>query len=499
MAQATGQPTVMQWIKHLLGEIDKQTRYAEPFERRYANEHILPFLAKEYAEVYPGIVIASADGRTVDSVITGSMLSMLDVPKTGTAAVVVDALVERLILSGIACPGNAEATKLLQAAWEDNDLDVMHQEGTRESLIGARAFVSIAREVNGPRAVVGIEHASQAAVHRMATAPYDVDAYLKIWRDEWTGNRAGLLRLPGLDYSLTEGDIERPDPDGSDVSSRWTWGEPEKTGLGGVPVVELAPRSRLLKEPTSEIDRITTAIDILDLIEGLMVFAGHFGAVPIRYGKGLDIPRDPKDPTKPLLGEDGKPMLGFKPRADHFWGSTSKDADFGQLEPAGLDSFVTWADHAAGVVRRQTKLPSSYFSLDLKSHMSGELLKVDEAPMVRRVGSMGEHGPLNQSWRRAGQWILEIEDPALAKQARVKPQWIDPETRIESQQIDGFQKVVASGLGVKASAQQLLGWPPDVIAAAVAEGQAARDAESGIDPDFERITRGFLDASGIGA
>jgi hypothetical protein len=52
------------------------------------------------------------------------------------------------------------------------------------------------------------------------------------------------------------------------------------------------------------------------------VFAGHFGAVPIRFATGLTVPRDPKDPTKPLLGPDGKPVIPFKPRADHFWAST---------------------------------------------------------------------------------------------------------------------------------------------------------------------------------
>ena len=468
-------PTVMQWIKYLLAQIDAQTKYAAPFERRYCNEHILPFLAREYAEVYPGLLIASADGRVVDSVVTGSLHSMLDVPKTGTAAVVVDALSERFVLDGLTSD-DKDAAKLLEQAWEDNDLDVMHHEGHRESLIAARSFGSVAREQNGSRAVVGIESATQAAVHRMQSPPYDVDAYLKVWTDEWTGKRRGLLRLPGFDRNLIESDVEVRDPEGSGEVSRWVVdGDPIATNLPGVPVVEFAPRSRLLKEPTSEIDRITTSVDIIDLIEGLLVFAGHFGAVPIRWAKGLDIPRDPKDPTKPLLGPDGKPNLGFKPRADHFWGSTSKDAAFGQLEPAGLASFVTWADHAAGVLRRQTKLPSAYFSLDLKSHMSAELLKTDEAPMVRRVRAMGENGGLNASWRRLGRWILAVESPS--SRAKTKPRWLDPETRIESQTVDQFQKVVASGMGVRTAAEKILGWDRETIDAAVDEAQDAARVE----------------------
>lgn len=462
--------TVMQWTKHLLEKIDQQKAYSAGFQRRYANEHILPFLAREYAEVYPGLIVAaagsSAAGGTETAMITGNLFSALDVPKTGTAAVVVDAVVERLLVGGLDVTGDETASKLLASAWEASDLDVMHQEGHRESLIDGRAFASAARERDGERAVVGIESATQAAVHRSQSPPYDVDAYLKVWTDEWTGARVGMLRLDGQDQPLREDSAVHEDPEGSGVSSRWVPdGEPISTGIRGVPVVELAPRARLLKEPTSEIDRIVTSVDVIDLIEGLMVFAGHFGAVPIRYATGLTVPRDPKDPTRPLLDKDGKPAIGFKPRADHFWADTNHEAKFGQLEPAGLASFVTWADHAAGVIRRQTKLPSAYFSLDLKSHMSAELLKVDEAPMVRRMNGIGRMGTLNQSWRRLGRIILDIESPST--RGRVAPRWVDPETRIESQQVDQATKLIASGYDMKVVAEQVLRWEPDVIAAAV--------------------------------
>ena len=495
----------MQWVKYLLAKIEKQERYARPYERRYCNEHILPFLQREYAQVYPGLLIASADGRVVDSVVTGSLHSMLDVPKSGTAGIVVDALTERLVIGGLTAPDDAAAAELLEAAWEDNDLDVMHHEGHREALIAGRSFASVAREQNGRRAVVGIESASQAAVHRMQSAPYDVDAYLKVWTEEWTGDRVGLLRLPGYDYDLIEGNVDQIDPDGSGEMSRWVVsGEPRPTGLPGVPVVELAPRARMMKEPISEIDPIASLIDIIDLVEGLLVFAGHFGAVPIRYAKGIDIPRDPKDPTKPLLGADGKPLVGFNPRADHMWFG-GKDTDFGQLEPAGLASFVTWAEHASAKVRAKTALASTYFSLDLKSHMSAELLKTDEAPMVRRIRRMGEAGSLNHSWRRLGQWILAIESPG--KQYRVQPRWEDPETRIESLMVDMVVKLSTAGMGIQTVAEQLLDWDKETIQKAVEEYDnreaqlmgSGSDAFSLLDPTTRSMLKGLPSAVGTGA
>lgn len=470
--------TLVEWIHRLEAKIEAQRKYIEPFEQRYSNDYVLPFLVREYQEVYPGIIVSSPGGGA-QTVKTLNFGSTLDVPRTGTAGVIVDALAERLVLEGLGSADDLEVSKKLQLAWEGNDLDVMHHEAHREALIGGRSYASIARESSGDRAVVGIESATQVAIAREQFPPYDVTAGLKVWTDEWTGAVHGLLRMPGVDYRLVKTSEEMLDPDGSGLTTRWRIESKQSTGLSGVGFVEFAHRARLLKEPSSEIDRLVTAIDILDLIEGLMVFAGHFGAVPIRYGTGLELTPDPDDPSKPLLGPDGKPALGFVAKANAFWGNTGEHAKFGQLTPAGLTSFVEWADHVAGVVRRQTKLPSAYFSLDLKSHMSADLLKTDEAPMLRRVLAMGRDGSLNASWRKLGQLILEIEAPG--ERVPVQPRWVNPETRLESQTVDQFTKLVASGLGVATTAEKVLGWDQETIDKAVKE---ARGDQVGFNPDF---------------
>lgn len=478
-------PTVMQWTLFLLARIEEQKRYSDPFERRYCNEYVLPFLVKEYREVY---------GTGVDAV-----WPVLSPPKTGTGAVVIDALVERLTVQG-ATSDDPRVARLMQDAWEDNDLDTMHREAHREALIKSRSFAQVHRSTDG-RAIVGIESPEQMAVHRQSAPPYDVDASLKITTDEWTGKRRGLLRLPGRDIKLVEGDVAVNDPEEPEARmSRWVVdtasedGGETATRLPGVPDVEFARQARLLKQPVSEIEPIQTLVDISDLIEGLLVFAGHFGAVPIHYATGLTVPRDPKDPTKPLLGVDGKPVLPFRPRADHFWGDSNPEARFGQLQPADLASFVTWANHVGGRIRAKTSVASTYFSLDLKSHMSAELLKTDEAPMVRRVLSMGRDGAFGQSWRRLQRYMLMVEEPA--SQARVRPRWADPETRVEAQATDSAQKLVASGYGVRAVAEKVLGWDPEFVAAAVAEGEAARARLEGLkqqgDATLERIARDLI-------
>lgn len=477
-------PTVMQWVKHLLEKIDTQAAYAAPFEKRYNNEFILPFIAAEYREVY---------GTRVDS-----MLTAINPPRTGVAGITVDALTDRLTIAG-ATSDNADAARVVEQAWEDNDLDVMYREAHREALIKSRAFGQLDVAADGEHAVVGIEAAEQMAVHRMPHPPYDVDAALKVSVDEWTGKRRGRLFLReehalGVKVrkiDVTEGTTAQPDPEGSAVMSRWVAGPESEWRLPWVPVVEFPSKPRLLAEPVSEIDHIASLVDIADLVEGLMVFAGHFGAVPIRWAKGLDVMRDPKNPSKPLLGPDGKPMIGFNPRADHMWVSTSKDAAFGQLEPAGLASFVTWAEHVSSRIRAKTQVASTYYSMDLKSHMSAELLKTDEAPMVRRVNGMGRDGAFNQAWRRLNRMILAIERPDLAG-ARVPPRWASAETRIESQDADRFSKLV-SHLSPRLLAEDVLGWSPERAKQAVDEAEAMKVRMQNTDLDPYLIA-GALDA-----
>lgn len=467
-------PTVLGWVRHLEQKIKEQAAYEAPFNKRYRNEHVLPFIEAEYREVY--------GGGAVDQLLA------IRPPKSGIAAIGIDAITERLRIVQAVTNGTSDdekrAAQLVNTAWEDSDLAVMHPEAHREAQIGGRAWGLVTREKAGSRSIGSVESARQCAGHRMSAPPYDTDAWLKIGADEWTGKRTALLELPGLEYDLVEGDVPLPDPDDPHAPhTKWkVVGDPRPTGLTYVPAFEFPHTPRLLDAPQSEIERIATEVDIVDLIEGLLVFAGHFGAVPIRYAENLHVPRDPDDPTKPLTGPDGKPAIGLNPRADHFWvGSPALDSDgkpigpvkFGQLTPASLDGFVKWADHAAGKIRAQTKVASTYYSLELKSHMSAELLKTDEAPMVRRLRNMGEHGAFGSSWRRFMQTMLAFEDPTLARKVRVRPLWEDPNTRIESAAVDAFQKATSSGIGVRAAAQEFLGWSPEKAEQAAKEYEDA--------------------------
>lgn len=476
-------PTILEWVKKLEAQIDEQKKYAAPWENRYDNKFALPFIAREYREVYGDKLDAMA---MIDTI--------LEAPKTGTAAITIDALVERLTIVGTTSEDPATAAAI-RDGWDENALGVMHHEAHREAVLRSRSFGWISRSSDGRRGIVTIESSEQCAAHRMLAPPYDVDAFMKILRDEWTGVWTAKLLLANplggyQEIDLRQGDKVVKDPQGSGIQSRWAVTS-EVSRTGPLPVVEFTHRARLLKPPMSEIEPIYTLVDLADLIEGLMVFAGHFGAVPIRWGTGIDIARDPKDPNKPLLGPDGKPAMGFKPRADHFWFTSNEKGNFGQMVPASLDTYVSWAQWTRSLLRSKTKIASTYYAFDLKSHMTAELLKTDEAPMVRLIRSLGQHGTFDYSWRRLLTMLAQHEGHS----GRAEPVWDDPQTRMEAQAVDAFQKAVASGLGVVESAVRFLGWTRDDAERAREEAvEEARQQLEANDPTslLDPITRARL-------
>ena len=447
--------TPQEWAVFLANKIAEQARYAIPFEDRYRNNYVLPFVRREYDAVY---------GKTaVDKMFA------IKPPSTGVAAVVVDALTERMTVIGATDDGDGKVASAVEKCWLENDLDVMHGEAHREALIKGRSFVAVWPDDERP--IVSVEPAEQMAVYRSLVPPYNVQAALKAVQDEWSGERKAVLWLPGVMYNMSY-----------QTGAGWQVDDKQELTFNRIPVVEFQAQPRLLVEPKSIIESIASMVDVVDLIEALMVFAGHFGAVPIRWVSGLVVPRDPNDPSKPLLNSDGKPDIGFDPRADAVWVSTSSDTKFGQFTPAALDSFVVWAEHVSARIRERTGVASTYLSLDLKSHMSAELLKTDEAPMVRKIDKMCSHGSFGAAWRQVMQLMAEQIMPGEARAVKVVPRWASPSTRIETQDAAVYAQLVPT-LGAELCARKVLGWSPEEAAMGVAEASEQKVTQAQLEAE----------------
>jgi hypothetical protein len=462
-------------VAHLQAKVLEQQRYARPYRARYRGTHTPDLITDLYRDVFGTAMSAlSSFEPTVLPGLRSLMAPRVPPPRSGLASVGVDALVERLNVDAY-LTGDQAADTVLRRVVQRSDLGTMWPIALREALVSARSFLLIWPDAQG-EALISVESPEQVAVHRQQGPPYQVDAGLKVWADEWTSARRALLWTDtGERVELLEQEQERY------IGGVWSrWAEVGRvTSTSMPPLVEVADRQELTREPRSDIARIESLVDGHDVGLGLLLLGMRFGAIPIRTITGLPVPRD--ENGNPVLGPDGKPVLQFDHRSDKVWVSTETDTEFDTLAPADLSVLVGGIDALKREVRAVTALPAWSVGGDLAGGWTGETVKASEAPLVRRARTMMRG--FGDGQRRAAEFILEIEQVTGVDPLSIRVQWADPETRVEAQAVDAAQKLASMQGPLIPLLLRRIGWPEADVLEAVrlieqpAPGLAAQVAQ----------------------
>ncbi|MCW2631590.1 MAG: hypothetical protein JWR88_552, partial [Pseudonocardia sp.] len=339
------------WAEALEPRLNRQRAHAEHFDAYYSGEHQLELANELFRDVF-GTAPRSHE-RESERLL---QLHHLHAPHVNLAAIGVDAVAERLIVDGFRVGSDDDQAGAAAARdwWLGNSLDVMSSIAHVESLAKGTAAALLWPGVDG-QPVASIEDATQMVVHRRQAPPYDVDAALKVYRDEWTGADVALLWLPGRRYTLKAGDAEMI----NGVRSRWQIVE-DVAGPAFVPVVELANRARLIRPPSSQIEHVAPLVDAHTLLLADMIVAADTGAFPIRTATGIKL----------VMGSDGEPRTPFDARADHAMVSENPDAKFGTLDAANLAGYVAALDMLLREIRTLTRVPEHYYGSGAAAGMS---------------------------------------------------------------------------------------------------------------------------------
>jgi len=453
-------PPPLEWLARLLPRLKIQAAHARLYDGYYSGDRELRIVVREYRDVFG----AHADFTP---------------PKTNVSAVGVNAVAERLVVDGFRV-GEDDDSAGSQAAWDiwlRNELDVMSAVGHTESLAKGTAFLLVWPDVDG-QALISVEDPEQMVVARSGEPPYNVEAAVKLWIDEWTGQ-------PHANVYLTEGIYKYvytrsaagstaydliPDPlpitgiptPAQVIAQRMQgWQEYDFVAAppafaGKVPVVELANRARLIRAPESDLKPVAPLADTHSKILADLVIAASFGAVPIRTATGIQLPRDP---------DTGEPVSPFDVRADRAMVSENPAAKFGTLPAADLAGYVSALDVVLRDIRIITRVPQHYYGGGAGSGTSGETLKAAEASLVRRIdGALPRFG---LGWRQAIGLALAIEQPALTD-APMTVRWADTQTRVEAQQVDAAQKLEAMGVPLEIVLIEHLKMDPATVRRAMA-------------------------------
>lgn len=432
--QALGDPNdPLVWVSLLSARLHEQQAHAAFYDSYYSGERAHALARKLFQDVF------GEEGQAVPHLLP---------PEANLGKVGVDAVAERLRIDGFRVgeatdqPGGKQAWEI----WTGNDLDVMWPVAQTESLVkGTIALLTWPGVDDAP--VVSVEDPSQLVLHRLNVPPYNIDAGLKLFIDEWTGNQVGWLWRPGVRYDLKQG------------TKGWQVAN-EVTYSGSVPLEELSNRTRLLKPPSSELAGVTPLLDVYTLLMADLVVAADTGAFPIRTATGIKLARD----------SQGNPRSPFDVRVDRAMVSENPDARYGTLPPSDLAGYIAAIDMVLQQVRMLTRAPEHYYGKGAGTNVSGESLKSSESPLSWKAD--GIQGPFGSTARRTVRRTLQLANSPYAADP-ISVLWARTETRVEAQDVDAAQKLEAMGVPLEIILKETLGYPQELVARAM-NGVAAQ-------------------------
>jgi hypothetical protein len=351
-------------------------------------------------------------------------------------SIVPDAVAERLKVEGFRLGQNVAGDRQAWSIWQRNNLDAESDLVHLEALVNGEASTLTWYDDDDPSlARIWVEHPSQMIV---ASDPGDRRrrrAALKCWVDD-DGRTLATLYLPTEIWKFQAPKRYSGSP------AQWTEREvpgeknPVDNPLGVVPVVPLASRRRMLGPGVSEIASIIPVQDRINRLTLDMMVAAYFAAFKQRWATGLAIPKD----------ENNQPIEPFKAAVDHLWTSASKDSKFGEFEATDLENYVKAIEMQVQHLAVQTRTPPHY--LFLRGNMpSGESLRTAETGLVKKVRQ--RMGAFSEGWEETMRLAFQVEGKSPRGLASMETQWADPESRTESEHVDGVMKRVALGIPLR--------------------------------------------------
>lgn len=430
------------------------------------------------------------------------------------AAVVIDALNERLAVNGFRFAADDAASKAAWEIWQRNNLDAGFKRGTRLGLVKGEFSLLVWPDESGePR--IYVEDGGQVIV---ATDPADRRvrrAALKRWYDEDQRQSFATVYLPDGIYKFqmpagaaTPQRGEMPaamnrgggaGPSTSIVAvSEGAWqrrivdGEawPLPNPYAAVPVVPLPNKPGLDGVGESEVAAVVPIQDAINANIANVMLAGLYGAFRQKWATNVKLEADPK------TGKINKPwdvaidsLMTAPPPADGV-----NEVKFGQFEQSDLAGYIKLHEAYVQSLATIKRLPVHYLLGNQGVFPSGESLIAAERGLSEnaRERSIDFGDPVEEAMRLA--FRMKALQPGLSHSASMRylrwaaiadaeATWRDPETKTESAHVDALVKLGALGVPepaiwakIPASPQEIRDWTAIKEAATAAANAAAPES-----------------------
>ncbi len=406
-------------LRGLTQKLDEARPVLDKFDSYVNGTQPLAFLAPEVA--------AATSGR----------LKALNV---GWPRLVVQAVEERLDVSGFRVPGEEQPDPALWDLWQDNNLDEESQLLHFDSLTYGRGYALVwADEVGKPR--ITVESPREVYVARYPGSRRRQYA-VKRWAEGGRGHcvlftEKQVFRFRTESRTVDEKTIEA-------LSSGWTLTQSYPNPLGVVPVVPFPNRPRTQKpDGESELADLLPVFDALNKLSTDMMVSSEFSASPRRWATGIELPEEEDEEGNPTGRVDTS--KAFSHESGRVWLAEPVDARLGQFPGADLSGFVNALATLTQTLGALSGLPPHYLGLHGDQPASADAIRSAEASLVAKVRR--KQRVLSGGWEEVMRLAVAIRDGRYnVGLNRLETVWRDPETRTVAQGADAALKLVQGGL-----------------------------------------------------
>ncbi|WP_326728976.1 phage portal protein [Streptomyces phaeochromogenes] len=444
--------TELEWLDHLVSCHDKVKADLKRLDSYYEGTQPLSYMAPELEREL------SESVRQV----------VINWPR-----LVVDAIEERLDVTGFRFPGEAQADEELWRIWQANDLDEQSQQGHLDALVMKRSYVVVGtNEADKTTPIITVESAlDMYAEHDPRTRK--VAAAVKRWCEGEGKDEVehATLYLPNATiWYLKEDDQWIQDP----AYPR------DDHNLGVVLVEVLANRPRLKKRNgVSELADVIPLSDAACKIATDMMISAEYHATPRRVAFGFG--------EEDFVDEHGRKISAWSRIAGRIWATEKNRKDHGadvvQFPEADLKNFHSTINQLAELVASLIGMPPHFMGRSTANPASADAIRSSESRLVKRAER--KQGAWGGTWERVMRLVLLVRDGKANAEARsLETIWRDASTPTVAQAADAAVKKKQAGIVPLRQTREDLGYTQAQIARM--EEQDERDAQSAM----RRITGG---------
>lgn len=394
----------------------------------YNGEHRLAFATEKFRTTFGSLFSAFADNL---------MPTIVETPR------------DRLKLDSFTISDDKTQKQIVEI-WRRNRMKKRAGEVHLDSLIEGDSYVVVWPDEEGIP-ILYPNRASRIVIQYDDEQPGYITKAAKAWITNDKQARVTLYYPGRIEKYITRGKVQGglPDRQTAFIPLESDTEAPEmENPYDKVPVFHFGNRTSIGQLGRSELGDSIPLQDALNKTIADMLVGSEFYGLPQRYAVGLEEDLDAEAASKKY------PLM-----AGGVWGTTMKDAKFGEFQTGDLNQFVTVINDFRREIARVSRTPLHYFTME-GNMPSGESMKTADGPLLAKVED--RQTSWGMVWADVMRFALQVTG---INDAEPEPVWIDTTPRSETEQIqNAAMKVDKLGID-RATALKEIGYSDEEIEA----------------------------------